>query len=286
MIDLVFVDDALQKNPSRNGMLGSLLAIGGIHVPGDKVGSLENALHILCNSIGFPEDEQFKWSPGKKESFERKNLNDSSRIDFFNRIIGLASEHGVTATVVVVDSSKRCASRRSKSHEEDVTKLFLERCNNELGASGKIGLPIFAKPSGGSKDERKFVAECIEIIRQGTEYSDLKNMPLGIVTAPSKQMRVLQLTDVITSCTLSRVSGESQFSPAVFKVVKPIFRRDGNRRGGIGLKIHPDYTYANLYHWLLGDTHWVKGSSGIELPVEGIPYAQSAGEQINIHAES
>jgi hypothetical protein len=91
-------------------------------------------------------------------------------------------------------------------------------------------------------------------------------------------MRVLQLADIVVSCAVSRVSGESNFSPIVFPQVKKLLRFDGTRIGGVGLKLHPDLRYANLYHWLLGDSHWIKGLTGVPLPNKGIPFYLSAGE--------
>jgi hypothetical protein len=49
-------------------------------------------------------------------------------------------------------------------------------------------------------------------------------------------------------------------------------RRDGGRIGGIGLKIHPDFKYANLYHWLVGNTHFHRGSTGFPMPLKGYRY--------------
>jgi hypothetical protein len=55
--------------------------------------------------------------------------------------------------------------------------------------------------------------------------------------------------------------------------VKPMLRREGDRIGGIGLKLHPDLRYANLYHWLVGDRYFIKGSVGHPLPVASMAYA-------------
>ncbi len=57
-----------------------------------------------------------------------------------------------------------------------------------------------------------------------------------------------------------------------------LFRKDMWRTGGIGLKIHPDFKYANLYHWLLGDRVWMKGPMGCKLPQAELPYPKNAGE--------
>jgi hypothetical protein len=55
-----------------------------------------------------------------------------------------------------------------------------------------------------------------------------------------------------------------------------MFPRDFGRIGGLGLKIHPDFRYANLYHWLLGDSHFVRYQSGYPLPFKSRPYAIDA----------
>ena len=276
-MDFIFADDSRQPRPSRPG-IGPLLAIGGLHVPALQVGPLEKALRTHCESVGFPHDEQFKWSPGKKEEFQRAQLKGEKRTQFFRHLIGLATDHGSTATVVIEDSSKGLARVQSNTHEEDVTALFLERCEWCFSGAGRHGVVLLAQPGGGSSDEQKFVSGCLDLIREGTEYVKLESLGLGVLTAPSRQVRLLQLADIVVSATVARVSGESNFSPPVFEAIVPALRSDGTRKGGVGLKIHPDGRYANLYYWLLGDTHWWKGNSGIPLPRSDMPYSQSAEE--------
>jgi len=277
-MDFIFADDSCQKKPSRENMKGPLLAIGGLHVPGEQAGPLEETLKSHCDSIGFPHNEQFKWSPGNSEMFQKKNLNNAGRIDFFIQLIEIAKQYQATAIVIIADASKNMASNRSRSHENDVTTLFLERCHKTADGIGRACLPIIAKPGGGAKDENKFVADCLEVIHIGTNYVDFRALPMGVLTAPSRQIRLLQLADIVTSCTVARVGGESQFSPTVFEVIKPLFRKELGRIGGTGLKIHPDYNYANLYYWLLGDTDIRKGSTGQPLPIKSRPFAESLGE--------
>jgi hypothetical protein len=45
-----------------------IVAIGGIHVAGEMVGSLERTLQAISWDVGLPPDQQFKWSLGKKEA--------------------------------------------------------------------------------------------------------------------------------------------------------------------------------------------------------------------------
>ncbi len=98
------------------------------------------------------------------------------------------------------------------------------------------------------------------------------------MTADSKHIRLLQLADVITSCSIARIAGENRYSPEIFELIKPLFREGYGRMGGIGLKIHPDMRYQNLYHWLLGDDIIKRGDIGIPLPEKGSLYDESPGE--------
>jgi hypothetical protein len=63
-------------------------------------------------------------------------------------------------------------------------------------------------------------------------------------------VRLLQTADLITSFTLAMVSGEDRHSAPIFGLIKFLLMSEMGRIGGVGLKIHPDYVYANLYRWL------------------------------------
>src|SRR5438552_13160308 len=88
--------------------------------------------------------------------------------------------------------------------------------------------------------------------------------------------QVVQLADLITSCTLSFVSGENRFAPTTFQYVRPLLRSEANRIGGIGVKIHPESKYANLYHRLFGDQSYILHNVTYPLPLPGHPFPVSA----------
>lgn len=96
-MDIFFVDDSMQKDPSREGM-GELIAIGGLYVPSDEIANLERDINTLCHRYNFPNGEEFKWSPGKN-LWMRKNLIDSDREKFFVELINLVSTANATAIV-------------------------------------------------------------------------------------------------------------------------------------------------------------------------------------------
>ena len=80
-MDLIFVDDAGQLNPSRDGM-GKLIAVGGIHISDEYVQALENEIENICIEYKFPPNELFKWSPGR-ELWMHDHLVDDARQSFF-----------------------------------------------------------------------------------------------------------------------------------------------------------------------------------------------------------
>jgi len=278
-VEFIFADDAKQLHPTRLGV-GPLVAIGGIHVDSHRVGPLEHELDGCCSDWGFPVGEQFKWSPGSAESFMRTQLVEDRREAFYHDVLTLATSHEVRATVVIEDLHRKPAREQSRDHEHDVTALFLERVSSHLVTKQADGVVVIAKPGGGHREEEKFVAQCIALLDEGTEYRNLANIPLGVFTVQSNRLRLLQLADLVTSCTLARVAGEIRYSHRVFERVKGLFRNDGSRTGGIGLKIHPDFTYANLYHWLLGDEHILRGGARVALPIVDALFGDHPNEAV------
>lgn len=266
-----FADDSRQLKPSRPGM-GPLVAIGGIDVPADGVRDLETAIDALCGEFGFPPGEAFKWSPGR-ELWMHENLVEADREEFFKRLLALARDGDVRTIVVMEDTSRRAATS-AESREADVAVLFIERVHNQLARAGAEGIVIAAQPGGGRRDEHKFLTACLETLRSGTDYVQPERIAVNVLSSPSKFIRLLQLADVVTSCTVATVGGEDRFSPPVFEMIKPLLHSDRGRIGGVGLKIHPDGRYANLYHWVVGDSHFVRSSVGIRLPRKTSAYSE------------
>ncbi len=269
-MEFVFVDDARQNRPSRPGM-GPLIAIGGILVTHEAIPALENKIDDLCSKYGFPKGEVFKWSPGP-ELWMRDNLVGNRRQEFFTRLLELGENAQVKAIVVIEDANSATATGAS-SHDVDVTQLFLERVQNQFCSRSTTGIVVIARPSGSRKAEDKFLASCLETLQSGTKYVKPDRIILNPLSSSPNFVRFLQVADVVTSCTTAAVSGETRFAPPIFNAVRDLLVKEGSRCGGIGLKIHPDLKYANLYHWLAGDTTFWKGNMGLPLPLSNFPYS-------------
>jgi len=276
-MDFSFVDDARQPRPSRRH-IGPLVGVGGVYVAAAQVPTLEREIGLLCRATGFPDGQEFKWSPGKRQPFMKTSLHGDARLTFYRELFQLASAHNASFGVVIEDTRHRPARKVSSCHENDVTSLFLERANLSLKARGVDGIVIIAQPGGGTGDTGKLVSTCIDLLRAGTEYSKLDKFPLGIVIARASQIRLLQLADIVASCVLARVAGESNHSPQVFELIRPLLQQENGRTAGIGLKLHPDYVLANLYYWLLAEQYFFKRNWGFPLPLVDQLFASNSGE--------
>ena len=273
-MQLILADDSQQSKPTRRRM-GPLVGIGGVHVERSAADSLERELNRLCRVAGFPDGEEFKWSP-RKHSWMWTCLHNPERDTFFCAALTAAALHGVRATVVVSDVGCRYAIKTSPSHEQDVTDMFLERSNWALAAANTTGIVILDRPGGNQITAARYFAACFRTVTTGTPYVLPKRI-LRVEATTGYYSRLHQLADLVTGCTVARVAG-SPYSKVVFALIKPLLRTDGLRIGGVGLKIHPDLKYANLYHRLVGDRTWWKGTMGIDLPCPGRLYYSDDGE--------
>lgn len=274
-MDLVFLEDSENASPTRKGMR-PLVATGGLYVPSDAVRPLEKEIEAICKAYNFPAGEEFKWSPGR-ELWMRQNLVGDDRDAFFREVLSAAGECEAKVIVVIVERRAAGAIRHDNA-ALDATFMLLERANHLVAGKQRDAVVIADHQGGGAGQDKAFVAECIQTLRQGTKYVKLDRLVL-VVAADSKHTRLLQLADLITGCVLAYVSGEKHFAPAVFERIKPLLRRSDKRQiGGSGVKLHPDYRYANLYHWLLGDKYIVRGNVGHLLPLKGFLYRDGPEE--------
>lgn len=269
---LFFADDTKQSRPTRTGM-GTLAGAGAICVREEEVRVLELQLSKICADAGFPDGEEFKWSPGR-DAWMRTNLTDDARQAFYRKVLEVAKLRGVTASVVIADTVVVDPVTGVAATEADVTRLLLELIHLQIPLEG-CGIVVADRPGGSREQEDSFLASCLEALKAGTRH--VRNLELIslMLTANSRMVRLLQLADLVTSCTAACVAGHRTFAPATFEHIRPLMRTNGGRIGGTGLKIHPPERYANLYHWLVGDLDYVHHNTTYTLPMPGFPYATS-----------
>jgi len=270
---MFFADDSTQVNPSRVGM-GSLVATGGLLVECDAIASLERSIAYICKQFGFPPGEEFKRSP-RTNSWMHGNLIGCHRHDFFLWVIQTCSDHGAKATVIISDETSS-TPLSSPSHSEFVTKMLIERVNWLAKYKQTTAIIVADRPGGGTRQERAFLSQCMQNIQNGTGYVMPERIAINALSTDSKFVRLLQTADLIVSCVTAFAAGENTHSPPLFAAIRPLLASDMGRTGGVGLKLHPDLWYVNLYHWLLGDSHFIRSMNGWPLPLPRRPYARNA----------
>jgi hypothetical protein len=267
-VDTWFVDDSRQRQPTRPGM-GDLVAVGGIKVLEDQLAPFQQAIERVCGDFGFPEGQEFKWSPGK-ELWMRDKLVGDRRRAFYFEVFTIARVHQVKGIFVLADAGAASATGAAKA-EHDVVTMLLERIQHDTAYTSRAQILADA-PGGGNAQADEFIIRNLGVIRNGTNAVARLDRLTFVQTIRSHHSRGLQVADVFTSCLCAYVAGEEDWTLPVVQLILPILRRELDRVGGCGVKLHPDYRYANLYFWLFGDTHLWKSNCGNPLPLTSRPY--------------
>ena len=274
-----FIDDSkLSPHDRSRERAGNLVAVGGIIVSAEKVGPLEQELEAVCTQKKYsvPNAENIKWSP-PKGSWLREHLDGEIRQELFAEMLKTVRQADAKVVVAITDSNCKQANATASNHEIDATLLALERFNTWLAPN--FGTVVVSKPSGGAKDEKKFVSECVEHLIAGTAYVDFGRLALKPMIMPANHARLLQVADLVVSITNAHVSGGNHFAARHFpEILSMMPETSKGMKGGLGLKLHPSFRYRNLYHWLLSDEYFVEGSTGTALPDSEMPYPRNPRE--------
>jgi len=247
-MQLFFADDSKQTRPKRQGM-GPLVS-----VPDEMVRGLEQEINTVCTKYGFPNGVEFKWSPARNH-WMYKNLRGEKRTQFFIEVLTLIADNGVKAIVVIEDEQRLPATNTQKAFD-DVTTMFLERVNHELSRMETYGIVIIDQPGGGQAAETEYIDGCAKTLLNGTKYVTFNRIALNILCTPSHFSRLLQVADLVTSCTASAVAGFDTYTLPVFPFIKKILCNYRGKIRGHGLKIYPDQEYSYIYDDLLKDSQY------------------------------
>ena len=257
--------------------MGKLVAAGGIYVASEHINALERVLNQLAVDHGFPSGEEFKWSPGR-EDWMRQGLVGPARSRFCTAVIEHCSQRGVRVTVVICDTESRIPPRY-RTHEAFATELLIERIEWMASRAGRDVLIVFDRPGGARAEEETFLGQCLDTIQEGTPFVRPARIALNALSTSSHFVRLLQAADLFTGIVTSYVSGEARYSPPYIPGLRPMIAGEPGRVGGFGIKLHPDFRYANLYHWLFGDEYLWRGNLGIPLPIPDRPFSRNERER-------
>jgi hypothetical protein len=256
-------------------MKGRLVAVAALAVPADRARELEMSLQAACRDAGFPDDEEFKWSP-PRDGWMHSGLVGADREQFFAIVADLLIGGGCFASIVMEDDGRNPATS-SLTAEQDVIVMLLERVANRLKEVRDTAFVVADRPGGGRREENRFVGDCLRLLDAGTEYVQHNEIAF-VVTTDSRFVRLLQAADLVVSCLTAYVSGENKYSPPIVERLLPLFPVAYDRRAGYSIKIHPSYTFANLHHWLFGESLWVRFQTGYPMPMTGWSYFTGPNE--------
>jgi hypothetical protein len=254
--------------------MGPLVSTGGLYIPGDQTSKLERLLNQICDKYHFPKRQEFKWSP-RKNTWMYRNLVGNKRERFYLEVLEACVEHQTKAIVVIADCSHSTATGCRK-HEEDVAKLLIERIEWLSKKRNEDAMLVVDRSGGAQAQDDAFLEQCLETIQSGTSYVLPEHISVNALSTDSRFIRLLQAADLVVGSVTAFVAGQKSFAPILFALIKTLFASDSNRIGGVGLKLHPDGRYANLYHWLLGDDCFWRQNSGYQLPMKRRPYMSSS----------
>ncbi|WP_419656552.1 hypothetical protein Dvar_56460 [Desulfosarcina variabilis str. Montpellier] len=268
-MEIFFADDTVQKS-IREGM-GKVIGFGGLFITPQNIRPLTAEINQIATRYNIPDGEEIKWSPDRK-SYIYRYLHGSDRTNCYSEILNATKKYDIKSLVIAWDTG-RTSLQGDAAFEKCVDFLF-ERISVQWKKKNNIGIIVADRPSGGRKEEEKFLINFLDRYQRGTEYSLPDNFALNILTTHSHLVRPLQLADLITGITVSMVCGGYKYAKPLFPIIKDtLIRNHLGFIGGTGLKLFPD-DLVNLYYWVLNEDCFSKVSlmSGRMLPWNIRPY--------------
>ncbi|GAA0489748.1 hypothetical protein Ade02nite_24840 [Paractinoplanes deccanensis] len=271
---LAFLDDSEQTDPIREG-LGHLRALGTVIFPEAQVAGYADDLAGIRAEIGIPAGEEIKWKPAKGSFLARAGGEAVTALR--RRMLEAAIAREARSIVVIIDHSAVYTSRGAAEVGQELLKWLFERLSMHLSDHGDLGIVVADKPGGGSKEEKKWLADTLRLTNDGTEYVPPGQVVLPIVTADSQHVPHLQLADLITAATTAAIAGRKSALDLGPLLAKLMHRHRLDAVNGAGLVLFPEK--YNLLFWCFGETSWAKPSAqtGWALPHPDWAYGTSDG---------
>ena len=271
---VAFLDDSEQGNPPRAG-LGPLLAFAAAIFPQEGLTPFARDLSGITAELGIPAGEEIKWHPPKGSFL--KDADGQLVKALRRRMLEAALDHQVRTVTVILDYGAAFTSSSKAQAGREILKWLYERVSMHMADRGDVGILIADKPGGGAREEKRWLADTLELTSDGTEYVEPGRIVLPVVTADSRHVPHLQLADLIAAATTGAIAGHPpalELGPLLAKLMHRHRLGDVN---GAGLVLFPE-SYNLLYH-CFGETRASRPSrnAGFTLPWPGWPHATSDG---------
>jgi hypothetical protein len=271
---VAFLDDSEQASPPRAG-LGHLLAFAAAIFPEESLTPFAAGLSGIVAELGIPPGEEIKWNPPRGSFLKAAGGHLVKTLR--RRMLEAAVGHQVRTVTVIIDHNAAYTRLSQAEVGKIILKWLYERVSMHLGDHDDVGIMIADKPGGGAKEEKRWLADTLELTSDGTEYVQPGRVVLPVVTADSRHVPHLQLADLIAAATTGAIAGippALELGPLLAKLMHRHSLGDVN---GAGLVLWPE-NYNLLYH-CFGETSASKPSmnAGYVLPWRGWAYATHDG---------
>src|SRR5690606_8706973 len=210
----------------------------------------------------IPADEELKWKPAKGTFL--RGANGELVADLRQSMLDAALKCDIRPAVVVVDQGRVFREKTAAGAGKEIVKYLYERIEMCLDDNKDIGVVIADEPGGGAKAERRWLADTLELTKNGTQYVRAERVVMPIVTAPSDHVPHLQLADLVTAATTAAVAGRKSGLDLVSRLKALAHKRKSGETGGAGIVLWPPDLY-DLHWWVFGETHYIRGNSGTPL---------------------
>jgi hypothetical protein len=283
-VRFVFIDDSARSTSDvpRAG-LGSLHAYGAVVVPQEALAPFTETLTALRTRLGLPPKTEFKWNQGQGPLHKQWDKQKCAREMMLTRALDL----GVTAVVVVCATDRMPTWDEGKIKVEMLTYLY-ERISMLLSYDDECGVLIADHPPGDRRDEKRWLAQTLELTEQGTRYvqADPARILLPVLATRSDHVDLLQLADLVTAAVTALVAGSQHAMPYRRLLVQLLARNKLGYVGGTGLKLVPDLqtnpqNLLNLLHWVLDEDVYIRVSTNDPVPLPHHAWSYSSGNGLN-----
>ena len=236
---MFYADESGQDHPQTHE-IGQLVSAGGIYVPGIQAGKLDREIDQICARYGCPPNEEFKWNP-PQNSWMRNMPR--QRSEFYRELLEACVKSSVEINVVIV--AKRSSARNDRILRE-AFQYLMERVHYCAQKSNEHCGFIADRRSNITKHDDRFVGDLLATIDQGTDYI-VPDRILWAVTSDSRNMRGIQMADVVVGATTQFVAGKLTYTKQLLEIMYPMFRKSPNGQiNGYGLKIWPPELYVHV----------------------------------------
>jgi hypothetical protein len=271
----VFVDDSDRSRPDElpRAGIGPLLAYGGVVVDQEALLAYSSELEQLRRQLGIPPESELKWNPSD-DPFLRGQWTLIRRVR--EEMLHLAIGLNIRSIVVIWDRGR--VSWDEARVQKVLLKYLYERISYCLASLDDVGVVVADQPGGDRSDERRWLANSLELTNYGTEYVEPGRVVLPIMTTRSDHVAHLQLADLVVSATTAAIAGSPHGLLLAPLLQQLAHKNSHHRSGGAGIKLFPD-DLLNLHYWVFDEDTFVTVSTNTSwsLPDPDWSYAADNG---------